>query len=38
MTMTHGLLLVKSGGDATVPEWQAGVREVAPDLVSAGWL
>jgi glyoxylate/hydroxypyruvate reductase A len=37
MTMTHGLLLVKSGGDAAVAEWQAGFREVAPDLEVRGW-
>jgi glyoxylate/hydroxypyruvate reductase A len=37
MTMTHGLLLVKSGGDEAVPEWQAGFREVAPNLEVRGW-
>jgi glyoxylate/hydroxypyruvate reductase A len=37
MTMTHGLLLVKSGGDEAVPEWQTGFREVAPDLQVRGW-
>jgi glyoxylate/hydroxypyruvate reductase A len=30
-------LLVKSGGDAAVPEWQAGFRAVAPDLEVRGW-
>jgi glyoxylate/hydroxypyruvate reductase len=37
MTMTRGILLVKSGGDEAVPEWQAGFREVAPDLEVRGW-
>jgi glyoxylate/hydroxypyruvate reductase A len=37
MTMTRGLLLVKSGGDEAVPEWQAGFRAVAPDLEVRGW-
>jgi glyoxylate/hydroxypyruvate reductase A len=37
MTMTHGLLLVKTGGDEAVPEWQTGFREVAPDLQVRGW-
>jgi hypothetical protein len=32
MTKPRGLLLVKSGGDEAVPEWQAGFREFAPDL------
>jgi glyoxylate/hydroxypyruvate reductase A len=35
--MTRGILLVKSGGDEAVPEWQAGFREVAPDLEVRGW-
>ncbi len=35
--MTRGLLLVKSGGDEAVPEWQAGFRAVAPDLEVRGW-
>ena len=37
MTMTRGLLLVKSGGNEAVPEWQAGFRDVAPDLEVRGW-
>ena len=37
MTMTRGLLLVKSGGDAAVPEWQAGFRAAAPQLEVRGW-
>jgi glyoxylate/hydroxypyruvate reductase A len=37
MTMTRGILLVKSGGDEAVPEWQAGFREAAPDLEVRGW-
>ena len=37
MTTTRGLLLVKSGGDEAVPEWQAGFREAAPDLEVRGW-
>ncbi len=37
MTNTRGLLLVKSGGDEAVPEWQAGFRAVAPDLEVRGW-
>jgi glyoxylate/hydroxypyruvate reductase A len=37
MTMTRGLLLVKSGGDEAVPEWQAGFRAVAPKLEVRGW-
>jgi glyoxylate/hydroxypyruvate reductase A len=35
--MTRGILLVKSGGDEAVPEWQAGFREAAPDLEVRGW-
>ena len=35
--MTRGLLLVKSGGDKAVPEWQAGFRAAAPDLEVRGW-
>jgi glyoxylate/hydroxypyruvate reductase len=37
MTMTRGLLLVKSGGDEAVPEWQAGFRAAAPELEVRGW-
>jgi glyoxylate/hydroxypyruvate reductase len=37
VTKPHGLLLVKSGGDDAVPEWQAGFRAVAPDLQVKGW-
>jgi glyoxylate/hydroxypyruvate reductase A len=37
MTNTRGLLLVKSGGDEAVPEWQAGFRAAAPDLEVRGW-
>ena len=37
MTKPGGLLLVKSGGDIAVPEWQAGFREYAPDLQVRGW-
>ncbi len=37
MTMTRGLLLVKSGGDAAVAEWQAGFRAAAPRLQVRGW-
>ncbi len=37
MTTTRGILLVKSGGDQAVPEWQAGFRAVAPDLDVRGW-
>jgi glyoxylate/hydroxypyruvate reductase A len=37
MTNTRDLLLVKSGGDEAVAEWQAGFRAVAPDLEVRGW-
>jgi glyoxylate/hydroxypyruvate reductase A len=37
MTMIRGLLLVKSGGDDAVAEWQAEFRAVAPDLDVRGW-
>ncbi|MEA2774070.1 MAG: glyoxylate/hydroxypyruvate reductase [Acetobacteraceae bacterium] len=37
MTKPRGLLLVKSGGDGAVPEWQAGFREFAPELLVRGW-
>lgn len=37
MTNARGILLVKSGGDAAVPEWQAGFHAVAPDLDVRGW-
>jgi glyoxylate/hydroxypyruvate reductase len=33
----RGLLLVKSGGDAAVPEWQAVFAELAPGLAVRGW-
>jgi glyoxylate/hydroxypyruvate reductase A len=35
--MTRGILLVKSGGDEAVPEWQAGFHAVAPKLKVCGW-
>ena len=37
MTMKRGLLLVKSGGDEAVAEWQAGFYAVAPELEVRGW-
>jgi glyoxylate/hydroxypyruvate reductase A len=37
MTKPRGLLLVKSGGDEAVPEWQAGFRTLAPDLRVRSW-
>jgi glyoxylate/hydroxypyruvate reductase A len=33
----RGLLLVKSGGEAAVPEWQALFAELAPGLAVRGW-
>ncbi len=33
----RGLLLVKSGGEAAVPEWQALFAELAPGLEVRGW-
>jgi len=36
-TMVRGILLVKSGGDAAVPEWQAGFQAVAPEFVVRSW-
>ncbi|CAN5666847.1 glyoxylate/hydroxypyruvate reductase A [soil metagenome] len=33
----RGLLLVKSGGAAALPEWQARFAERAPDLEVRGW-
>src|SRR5580692_1439706 len=32
-----GLLLVNSGGEAALPEWQAAFREHAPALEVRGW-
>lgn len=37
MTKMRDLLLVKSGGDAAVPEWQAAFEALAPDLEVRGW-
>lgn len=37
MLTTQGLLLVKAGGDAAMPEWQAGFHEFAPQLEVRGW-
>ena len=35
--MKGGLLLVKTGGAAALPEWQARFAELAPDLDVRGW-
>ena len=35
--MKSGLLLVKSGGAAALPEWQACFAEAAPDLLVRWW-
>jgi glyoxylate/hydroxypyruvate reductase A len=35
--MKTGLLLVKTGGPAALPEWQARFAELAPDLDVRGW-
>jgi glyoxylate/hydroxypyruvate reductase A len=35
--MKRGLLLVKSGGAAALPDWQAGFTEVMPDLDVRWW-
>ena len=35
--MDRGLLLVKSGGAAALPEWQARFAELAPELDVRGW-
>ena len=35
--MDRGLLLVKSGGAAALPEWQARFAEAAPGLEVRGW-
>jgi glyoxylate/hydroxypyruvate reductase A len=35
--MDRGLLLVKSGGAAALPEWQARFAELAPGLAVRGW-
>src|SRR5215471_10335642 len=35
--MKRGLLLVKSGGAAALPDWQAGFAEAMPDLEVRWW-
>jgi glyoxylate/hydroxypyruvate reductase A len=37
MTETRDILLVNSGGDAALPEWQAAFHHLAPEIDVRGW-